>query len=135
PRPSTAPEIRPRRLALQQPFIGSIRPVRDAAGVRARGTGFAMVLGGPPGPQRIAGAAIGRNDRMARAERKIQHAIHLDRSDFGGRIPEVVELPAPGRLEILEVFAVDLIKRRIARAAGLRRIGAPLPILRAALSA
>ena len=115
-------------------FLCAILPVADTARVRASGPRLAFVLRRSPCPKRFAGARIRRNNRAARTQREIEDAVDHEGSDFRAGGPEVVELPAPCDLEILDVIAIDEIDRGITGASILRRIGKPLPVAGAFLA-
>ena len=110
-------------------LVRAVSPVGDAAVHLARRLIEARALVRPPGPQRLAGAGIGRHDVAARTGGEVQHAVHHDRRRLGverlGRRAEVVEPPGPGDLQVLDVVAGDLIERRVARAAFDGAVGPP----------
>ena len=71
--------------------------------------------------------------------REVEDAVHHQRRGLGrhrlGRRAEVVELPGPGDLEVLDVVLVDLIEGGIAGAAFVGGVRAPLPDCAAVLAA
>ncbi len=93
------------------PGVRAIGPVRDAAADLARRLIEARAFIGPPRPQRFTGARIDGNHVAPRADREVEDAVGHDRRRLAGAAAEVVELPAPRHLEILDVVAIDLIVR------------------------
>ena len=112
------------------PLFLAVSPVGHAAVHLARRSIESRAFVRPPGPQRLAGAGVGRHDVSARTGGEVEHAVHHDRRRLGverlGGGAEVVEPPGPGDLQVLHVVAGDLIERRVARAAFHGAVGPPL---------
>ena len=95
----------------------AVGPVRHAAARELprrdrRALAFAQAVR----PDHLAGLAVERDDRSARAAGRIEHALDRERRPFElvfGPRTEVVGLEAPRDLELVEVRRVDLIERRI----------------------
>ena len=124
-------EIEARLLAsLSHPLTTMIRALRpslqtrhrDGSGVRPFEPG---TLVGPPRPQCLPCAGIGRNNGATGARREVKHPTHHDGGRFGGhgfgRRPAIIESPPPGHLQRPHVAAIDLIERRVAGARALWR--------------
>src|SRR5205085_11087571 len=80
-------------------------------------------------PYHLAGPAIERDDRAPRAAGRVQHALDRERRPFELVLrtrTEVVGLVAPRDFELVEVRAVDLIERRVARSSEIRRVVRPV---------
>src|SRR5688572_33479425 len=99
----------------------------------------ALALVRAPRPQRLAGGGVSSDDGAPLAGSEVEDAVDHDRRRLGGdrlrRRAEVVELPGPGDLQVVHVLARDLVERRVARAALVGRVGAPLAVRAAFLSA
>ena len=71
-------------------------------------------------PQRLAGRRIQRHDRAARARRRDQHAVDVDRQAARVDLADldagrhVLAVPLPRDLQRVEVRRVDLVERRVA---------------------
>ncbi len=102
---------------------------RQLARRPARG---ALALVHAVGPLQLAGARLHRDHRAARAGRGIEHPLDHDGRAFElgfGTRTEVVGLQAPRHFELADVAAVDLIERRVLRAAEVRGVHRPLAVL------
>ena len=117
----------------------AVAPVSDTAMHLAWGGIEARTLFGPPRPERLAGARIGRDHGAPLAGGEVQLAANHERRRLRRRRLRrrsvVVELPGPGDLEGLHVVARDLVERGIARAGLFGAVGAPLAVLGPGLSA
>src|SRR5438445_581040 len=74
-------------------------------------------------PEPLAGGRIERDDRAARAARRIQASADHQRRAFELELrtrAEIVGPEAPRDLELVEVAGVDLIERRILRSLQIR---------------
>jgi hypothetical protein len=80
-------------------------------------------------PDQLAGAAVERDDRPPRAAGRVQHAVDGEGRAFElelGTRSEHVGLEPPRDLEALKVRGVDLIERRVLRAAQIRGVMRPV---------
>src|SRR4030095_5796522 len=94
--------------------------------------GLALALVEAVGPLDLAGRWIDGHDRPSRAGGRIQHALDHDRRAFEFRFgtrTEVIGLESPRDFELAEVGAINLIERRVLRAAEIRGVHRPLAIL------
>jgi hypothetical protein len=85
-------------------------------------------------PDQLAGAAVERDHRAARAGGGVEHAADGERRPFQLELrarAEIIGLEAPRDLELVEVRRVDLIERRVFRAVYIRRVVRPVAVLRA----
>ena len=83
-------------------------------------------------PDHLAGLAVERDHRAARAAGRVDDALDHQRRAFElelGTRAEVVGLEAPGDFELVEVAAVDLIERGVARALDVGGVVRPLAVL------
>ena len=115
------------------PGIRAVGPIRDAAPDLSRRLIEARAFVGPPRPQRFARAGVDGDDVPALAHREVQDAVRHDRRRLAVAAAEVVELPAPGDLQVLGVVARDQLVRRVAGAAAVAGIRPPLAVLRTLL--
>ena len=113
----------------------AVGPVRHAAaGQLARRDRGAVAFAVAVRPDQLAGPAVERDDRAARAGGRVEHALDRERRAFElvlGARAEVVGLEAPRDLELVEVGGVDLIERRVPGAAHVGRVVGPVAVLRA----
>ncbi len=113
----------------------AVGPVRDAAaGQLARRDRGAVAFAVAVRPDQLAGPAVERDHRAARAGGGVEHAFDRQRRAFElelGAGAEVVGLEAPRDFELIEVAAVDLIERRILGAAHVGGVVRPVAVLRA----
>ena len=82
-------------------------------------------------PQQLAALRIERDDRSASAAGRVEHAADHQRRAFElvfGPRPEAVGLEAPRDFELVEVARVDLIERRVLRAAKIGGVVRPLTV-------
>src|SRR5262245_58458653 len=118
-------------------LLSTIGPISDApTRVPPRGSLIPFALVHSPGPYCLAGPPIRGDNRPAAAGSKVEHAVHHQRRGFAlvFRLrPEIVGLPRPCDFEILHIVSIDLIERRITRAAFFTAINSPLSILGAKL--
>ncbi len=93
----------------------AVGPVRHAAaGKLARRDGGAVAFPIAVRPDQLAGAAVDRHDRAARARRAVEDAFDRERRAFELELrprAEVVRLEAPRDFELVEVARRDLIER------------------------
>ena len=83
-------------------------------------------------PDQLAGPAVERDDRSARAAGRVEHALDHQRRAFElvlGARAEVVGLEPPGDLELVEVRGVDLVERRVAPAPEVGGVVRPLAVV------
>src|SRR5207245_590541 len=103
----------------------AVGPVRQAAaGELPRRSDGARALTLGVDPDDLAGLAVERHDGAARAARRVDHALHHQRRAFEfelGARAEIIGLEFPCNFQLVEVARVDLIERRVARAADIRR--------------
>ena len=108
---------------------------RDAAARElARRDRGAVALAVAVRPDQLAGPAVERDDRAARAGGGVEHAFDRERRAFElelGARAEVVGLEPPRDFELVEVGGVDLIERRVLRAAHVGGVVRPVAVLRA----
>ena len=107
----------------------AVGPVRDGAMNLARRSLEAGAFVRPPRPQRFAGGGVGGDDGTPLPGGEIEHAVHHDRRRLGrhrlGGRAEVVELPRPRDLQVLDVVASDLIEWRVPGAPLVVAVAAP----------
>ena len=108
----------------------AVGPVGDAAARHAAdGVGPPLPLVEPVDPPQLAGGRVQRHDVAAAAGGGIEHAVDHQRRGLVvevGKRPEVGGAEAPLRLEVVEVVAVDLVERRVPRAAQVAAVRPPL---------
>src|SRR5262249_4963310 len=88
-------------------------------------------------PKSLASRCIGSDDKAALIHREIKNTVDHDRRRLAAGLrvwSEAVRLPDPRDLQIFDVFAIDLIKGRVVRAAVLGAVNAPFSVLDALLS-
>src|SRR5215471_17588548 len=86
-------------------------------------------------PQRLASTGIGRDDRPPVARREVEDTVHHERRVFildFQPAAEIVALPRPCKLEVLDVVRVDLVQRRVPRVSAVATDPPPLAIYRRA---
>src|SRR5262249_6542794 len=87
-------------------------------------------------PDRLACGRVDRRHVAARPRRRVQDTPDHDRRRLKvvvGPRAEIVGLPTPGDAEVLDVVAVDLIERRVLRAARIGAVISPFDGLRSVL--
>ena len=108
----------------------AVAPVREpAARQLARRDAGALALAQAVRPHQLAGLPVERDDGPPRAAGGVEHAVDRERRAFQlvlGTRTEDVGLEAPRDLERLEVGGVDLIERRVLRAADVRGVVRPV---------
>ena len=112
----------------------AVGPVRDAAARSlARRHFAALAFVHSPHPQLFARLRIDGDDRAAHPRLRVHHAVHHQRRHLHvvvGTRAEVVGLEPPGDAQVLGVVFVDLIERRVLRAARLAGVRAPFTVRR-----
>ena len=112
------------------PVARCVLPIRyAAAGVRPGRVPHAVFFVHAPGPERLAGARVDRDDRARHAGGRVQDPVDHQRGRFrlGERVrPVVAPVPAPHDLEVRDVGRVDLIEGRVVRVGSVVPVCAPL---------
>ena len=114
----------------------AVGPVGEPAILRPRGAIAALAFVEAVHPERLAGGRVDGDDVAPRAGGEVQHAADHQRRDFPvvvGRRAEVVRLPPPDDLELLDVLRVDLVERRVLGVARIAAVVAPFALRRALL--
>ena len=115
----------------------AVGPIGDAAArhpTERVGTPFAFVQA--VHPEKLARRRVDRDCVPPAARCCVQDAVNHQRGRLVVEVrrgAEVLRPEAPRHLQIVEVRSVDLIERRIARAAEVAAVGAPLALRRAVL--
>ena len=127
-----------RRRNEEDAFVLAVRPIRQsAARSLTRRAIAALAFFEAIDPERLAGLGVDRYCGAARAGGRVQDTVHHDgrRSEVDVRAgAEIVPVPAPFDLELRDIVSVDLVERRVARAARVASVIKPLSILSSMLS-
>ena len=122
-----------RRRDEEDALVLAVRPIRQAAARRlTRRAIAALAFFEAIDPERLAGLGVDRYCGAARAGGRVQDPVHHDRrrSEVDVRAgAEIVPVPAPFDLELRDIVSVDLVERRVARAAQITAVVRPFSIL------
>src|SRR5262245_18575642 len=120
------------RRDVEDSFLSSVGPIGEtASGMWTRGRRAARAFVFAMHPPLRARPRVERHDSSARAGSRVQYAAHHQRRalEFELRTrSERIRLEAPRNLERVEVAGIDLIERRVSRAARLAGVARPLAL-------
>ncbi len=111
--------------------LPSVQYRHAAARELARRDGRALSLAQAVRPDHLAGLAVERDDRSARAAGGVENPLDRQRRPFEfvlGARAEVVGLEPPGDLELVEVRSVDLVERRVTGALHVGGVVGPVAV-------
>ena len=124
-------ELIARRDEEEPRVVLAVGPVGEPAILFSRGAIAAFAFVEAVHPERLAGGRVDGDDVTPGAGGEVQHAADHQRRDFPvvvGRGAEVVGLPAPDDLELLDVLRVDLVQRRVLGVALIAAVVAPFAL-------